>query len=267
MLLHEAVRIWELNHARKLKSYRTIQNQLVPLLRGLGHIKVSELTSVDLSEYRDRRLQRVGPQTVIHELSIVNRTLKFHQQELGMPFPDGIPRTRNPKKPRGRDRRLRGDEFERILSFMRDQRMRLLFRFLLETGMRRGEAIASEWNDIDIDSRLMHIPETKTGIPRTIPLTTKAVEVLRAVYRNFPVEERPFPYPSADCATAVWWKARRKAGVEGLNVHDLRHEAVSRFFEKGLNMMEVASISGHQDLAMLKRYTHLKPESLLDRIG
>jgi site-specific recombinase XerD len=49
--------------------------------------------------------------------------------------------------------------------------------------------------------------------------------------------------------------------------HDLRHEATSRLFEKGLNMMEVASITGHEDIAMLKRYTHIKPENLLARLG
>ena len=49
--------------------------------------------------------------------------------------------------------------------------------------------------------------------------------------------------------------------------HDLRHEATSRLFEKGLNLMEVASITGHQDLKMLKRYTHLRAEDLVGRLG
>ena len=49
--------------------------------------------------------------------------------------------------------------------------------------------------------------------------------------------------------------------------HDLRHEATSRFFERGLNVMEVASITGHKDLKMLKRYTHLKAEDLALKLG
>ena len=56
-------------------------------------------------------------------------------------------------------------------------------------------------------------------------------------------------------------------GIEGLRFHDLRHEATSRFFEKGLNIMEVASITGHKDLRMLRRYTHLKAEDLAKKLG
>jgi site-specific recombinase XerD len=55
--------------------------------------------------------------------------------------------------------------------------------------------------------------------------------------------------------------------MEDWRFHDLRHEATSRLFEKGLNMMEVASITGHEDLKMLKRYTHIRPETLVERLG
>ena len=55
--------------------------------------------------------------------------------------------------------------------------------------------------------------------------------------------------------------------VEDWRFHDLRHEATSRLFERGFNVMEVALVTGHQDLRMLKRYTHLKPESLVARLG
>jgi hypothetical protein len=57
-------------------------------------------------------------------------------------------------------------------------------------------------------------------------------------------------------------RAIRRAGIEDLRFHDLRHEATTRLFEKGLNIMEVASITGHKDLRMLRRYTHLKAEDL-----
>ncbi|MEA9982794.1 tyrosine-type recombinase/integrase, partial [Herbaspirillum sp. RTI4] len=69
------------------------------------------------------------------------------------------------------------------------------------------------------------------------------------------------------------WCTRRgkvilsKIEIKDLRWHDLRHEAASRFFEKGLHPMEVASITGHKSMQMLKRYTHLKPESLLEKLG
>ena len=55
-------------------------------------------------------------------------------------------------------------------------------------------------------------------------------------------------------------------GIDNLRFHDLRHEATSRLFELGLDMMEVSHISGHKDFAMLKKYTHLKPESILEKM-
>ena len=62
-------------------------------------------------------------------------------------------------------------------------------------------------------------------------------------------------------------RARDRAGIIDLRFHDLRHTATTRLFERGLGIMEVASITGHEDLKMLKRYTHIKPESLVARLG
>ena len=62
-------------------------------------------------------------------------------------------------------------------------------------------------------------------------------------------------------------RLKELSGIEDLRFHDLRHEATSRLFEKGLNTMEVASITGHEDLKMLKRYTHLRAEDLVGTLG
>ena len=64
----------------------------------------------------------------------------------------------------------------------------------------------------------------------------------------------------------LWRRAFGRASIEDLRFHDLRHEATSRFFEMGLNVMEVASITGHKDLRMLQRYTHLRAEDLARRL-
>ena len=62
-------------------------------------------------------------------------------------------------------------------------------------------------------------------------------------------------------------RAKRRAMIEDLHFHDLRHEAISRFFEMGLSIPEVALISGHKDYRMLARYTHLRAEDLVGRLG
>ena len=72
---------------------------------------------------------------------------------------------------------------------------------------------------------------------------------------------------TAEAIKRSYMRALRRAEIEGLRFHDLRHEATTRLFEKGLNIMEVASITGHKDLAMLRRHTHLKAEDLAKKLG
>ena len=66
--------------------------------------------------------------------------------------------------------------------------------------------------------------------------------------------------------TQAFDRVCKRAGIEDLRFHDLRHEATTRFFELGLSIMEVSSITGHKDLAMLRRYTHLKAEDLAKKL-
>ena len=70
-----------------------------------------------------------------------------------------------------------------------------------------------------------------------------------------------------DSISQAFEKVCKAAGIEGLTFHDLRHEATSRLFEKGLNPMQVATITGHKTLQMLKRYTHLRAEDLVGMLG
>ena len=79
-----------------------------------------------------------------------------------------------------------------------------------------------------------------------------------------PTDERVFPI-SAACLRLAWNKARKKAGITDLRFHDLRHEAVSRFFEMGMSVPEVALITGHKDVRQLFRYTHLNPSNVFKK--
>ncbi|MEK7914534.1 tyrosine-type recombinase/integrase [Burkholderia contaminans] len=77
---------------------------------------------------------------------------------------------------------------------------------------------------------------------------------------------------TTNAVLCIWKRMLKEASrddpeIKTLRWHDLRHEAASRLFEKRLHPMEVASITGHRSMQMLKRYTHLKPESLLARLG
>jgi integrase len=172
-----------------------------------------------------------------------------------------------PKEPSGRNRRLEWEEASTLLtSANQSQNIWLspLIQIAIETAMRRGELLSIEWSDVDLDRRTIHLENTKNGSPRTVPLSLRAKEILAALPRD--ISGRVFPL-KAVALRGLWRRTCKRAGIENLHFHDLRHEATSRFFEKGLNVMEVASITGHKDLRMLQRYTHLRAEDLAKKLG
>lgn len=174
---------------------------------------------------------------------------------------------RRPSPPRGRSRRLQGDEEQRLLRAADSGRSHYLAPLLvlaLETGMRRGELLSLRWADVDLSRRVAHLKLTKNGDSRDVPLSTRAVGALQELRRDG--TERVLN-ASPNAVRLAWEHLVARAGIEDLRFHDLRHEAVSRLFEKGLNVIEVSTISGHKELRMLQRYTHLRAEDLVSRLG
>ena len=96
-------------------------------------------------------------------------------------------------------------------------------------------------------------------------MSTKAVDVLRDQKSR---QDTPTPFPvNANAFRLAWERLRKRADLCDLRFHDLRHEAISRFFEMGLSVPEVAVISGHKDARMLFRYTHLRAEDLVNKMS
>jgi integrase len=131
--------------------------------------------------------------------------------------------------------------------------------------MRRSELVRGmRWEDVDLTRRMVHLKDTKNGDSRSVPLSTRAVNTLSRIgerAEGFVIDV------DRDVITRGFVAAARACKIEGLRLHDLRHEATSRLFEKGFNMMEVSTITGHKSMSMLKRYTHLRPSDLLARLG
>ena len=173
-----------------------------------------------------------------------------------------------PQLPKPRDRRLSGSEYEQLkqasLSTL-NPHIWPVIEFALATAMRRGEILGLRWIDIDFAAEIALLPLTKNGLSREVPLSSRALAILES-QRKLHNEAGPFPV-SANGFRLAWGRLRRRSGITGLNFHDLRHEAISRFFEKGLSVVEVATISGHQDPKMLFRYTHLRATDLARKLG
>jgi integrase len=108
----------------------------------------------------------------------------------------------------------------------------------------------------------------QNGSSRTMPLSSSATAIVKHLFRGDekPTEGRVWEW-SADYITREFIRLCASNGFEDLRFHDLRHEATSRLFEKGLSLMELASITGHKSLQMLNRYTHLSNDHLLAKLG
>jgi len=235
----------------------------------LAQYSVANIGGRELAEYRDTRLQEVGTKTVRDDLVLLGHLFKVAMQDWGIVLPRGNPidSVRKPKiGNNSRDRRLNTDEESRLFSACKEYSEPLpgIVIIALETGMRRGEIASLLWRHADLGRRVIHIPETKNGEPRDVPLSSHAAGVLRTLPRN--INGRVFDM-RADSITQAFSRACKRAGIEGLCFHDLRHEATSRLFEKGLNPMQVAAITGHKTLQMLSRYTHLRAEDLAKMLG
>ncbi len=181
---------------------------------------------------------------------------------------------RKPKPGEARDRRLVGNEEERILAACGTKNPELadIVVIAIETAMRQGEIFALDWKWIDWTKHTIKLPAevTKTRKGRTIPLSHRAEEtLLRQQDRRKKAlfdQHRVWSYQTQDGIRASFFKAIRAIGISDLHFHDLRHEATSRLFEQGSNAAVVQAITGHQTAQMLQRYTHLSGESLVKAI-
>lgn len=168
-----------------------------------------------------------------------------------------------------RDRRVSDAELAAIkLHIKKGTRIkaREVFDFCLFSAMRIGEVCRITWDDLDKESRTILIrdrkhPRKKFGNHQTVPLLNGSFEVLESMPKR---EARIFPYHPGVCSK-VFHDAATKAGLENVVLHDLRHEAISRMFELGFAIQEVAMVSGHRDWKLLRRYTHLRPASLVEK--
>jgi integrase len=240
------------------------RSRLKRLKRDLGDFSLAMLGTQQLAEYRDRRLRVVSSTTVFHELALLRRVLVLATSEWGVTLPKGLPRIPLPKLPHGRTRRLSSTEEGKLLSACgKDSLLKDLILLALETAMRRGELVNIREEDVDRENATLMIPKTKAGIPRVIPLSPRALSILDCKSGK----NQRLMGLTATRASQTFAGACKKAGIKNLRLHDLRHEAITRFFELGLSTMEVAAISGHRTISMLSRYTHLDPVQLARKLA
>lgn len=255
----------------KKKSHNTEIFILNAFLRQpMAEYRIARISASDFSRYREDRLKAVKPGTVNRELAIIKHAFDIAMREWDMPLKENpLSKVNKLKVNNSRTRRLLPDEYEALqtgIAKTRNSHVMPLILFAIETAMRRGELLRLTWQDIDFEKRTLFIPVTKNGYSRTIPLTKAAITILIELQEGAQEEQRVFPLTSNSVRMA-WDRLVSRAKITNLHFHDLRHEAISRFFEKGLSVPEVALISGHRDYRMLFRYTHLQAEDIANKLN
>jgi integrase len=259
------------------------RHKLARLRERLGRYALIAITPQVVARYRDERLQdsdprykdaasapRVTGATVKTEIDLLSRMLRYAVQERGIALPGGNPvaGVRKPAAAKARDRRLTADEWSRLLDECAKSRnpwLRPAVQLSVETAVRQGELLKLRWRDVDLTRRVAILYETKNGEQRAVPLSSDAVAVLDALARD--ISGQVIPQARMTLYNA-FGHACRRAGIEDYTWHDLRHEALSRLAERGdLSVLELAAVSGHKTLQMLKRYTHLRASDLARKLG
>ena len=228
---------------------------------------LAQLRGVDFSKYRDdRRAEGKAENTIRLELALISHLFEIARKEWGM---EGLRNPiRNISMPAGsnkRERRVSADEEAAILKHLSGPYMAPIALLAIETAMRRGELLALTWADINLSTAVARLRDTKNSEPRDVPLSKRAIDILKNMPRPLDSSAAIFPL-SQDVVTREFGQACRDAGIENLHFHDLRHEAVSRICEK-LPMHEAMRVTGHKTPAMLMRYYHPKAEDLARKLG
>ncbi|MDR6264215.1 site-specific integrase [Roseobacter sp. N2S] len=256
-LYDKRVSVNKLSHKWELKQFRKFRN--IDLAGKL----VSDITKADVSLWKDNRLAMVSGSTVNREMNLLSNifTMAIEWEYCTVNPCKGV---RRPKDNPSRDRRPTEEEIERLSfiagfdgSEVTSQRQRIMaaFLFAIETAMRKSEILSLKANSVS--GRVAHLPKTKNGTARNVPLSKRALELFELVGGDFKL--------SLNQIDGGWRIMCEKAAVVGLNFHDSRHEATTRLAQK-LHVLDLARMTGHKDLKKLQIYYNATADEIADKL-
>lgn len=256
---------------KKAKSIRVQRQQLEWWRTQLGPKTLADITPPLLAEYRDKLAsghpgtEARGPATVNRYLAALSHCLTVAVKEYQWLPDNPLRKVSKPPEPRGRVRFLADDERARLLAECQASSNPFLFPVVvlaLSTGMRQGEIMTLEWNDVDLTRGWLTLRDTKNKERHGVPLAGKALALLQEHARLRRRLDTPLLWPGKNPQQPIdlrkpWESALQRAGIEDFTFHDLRHSAASYLVMNGASLNEIAEVLGHKTLKMVKRYAHL----------
>lgn len=235
----------------------------------LARWSMANLTPKRVATYRDERLKVVSAGTVIRELAYLSAIINHARREWGLNVTNPIQMVRKPPSPQARTRVLSEQEIQILLEALepmgrRSHWMKPIVQLALATAMRRGELLSLRWEHIDLQAQTAFLPMTKNGDSRLVALSSAAVQVLRALPRHISGVVFPVKPLTLD---AAFKRALARTGLQDVRFHDLRRTGITRMAEKLPNLIELAAVSGHKSLTILKRYYQPNVADLARKLG
>jgi integrase len=229
---------------------------------------LANLSPAIVAAFRDERLRTVGAGAVIRDLSLLSSVINHARREWGVTAENPCQLVKKPPTPQGRTRVLSDEEERKLLNALiskgrRNPELLPIVQLALQTAMRRGELLGLQWKHIDLNARTAYLPISKNGNPRTVPLSSEAMAILSAMPKR--QTDQVFSI-SAYALAAAFKKATVRSGLTAFRFHDLRHTATTRMAVKLPNLIELAAVTGHQSLQMLKRYYHPNASALAKKL-
>jgi integrase len=254
--------------ASKMKGKRQEEQRVSVISDKFGKYHLSAITPAMITDWMKVLGKTRSPQTVQHYAATLGRLYKAAAMDFGIPLPLGNPLTgvRMPEVRNERDRILDADETKRLFESLdksRGQHLKPIVEIALETAMRRGEILGLTWNYIDLNEQLAFLPDTKNGDSRTVPLSKRAVVVLKGLTRN--ISGKVF-VTSATAVTEGFQRAVLRAEINDFRFHDLRHCAISALAKK-LSILELAKMAGHRSSRSVMRYYEQDNADLVRKVG
>lgn len=222
----------------------------------LAKMPINEITAKELTDWRNARLTVVSAGTVRREISYLSAVMAYAVKELFIITENPFAKLAKPSMPKARNRRISDDDVAVVLASgnykqgdtptQTQQYVAWCFLFAIHTAMRRGEILGIK--KADIKDGYIHLPKTKNGDARNVPLTPYAKQMLSWINHDgdklIPFDENAFK--------KSWARVQKKADLDDLNFHDTRHEAISRFVKDlGLPVETLAKVTGHKDIKTL----------------
>ena len=231
---------------------------------GLNQRKLEYIRTFHLAAWRDDKIKTgFKANTIRLHLAVLSHLYSVAQSEWGYEhLQNPVLHLTRPKLSKVRETRITNEDVTALIQHTQSPYLPFLIQLALLTGMRRSELIKLQWEDVDFDNQIIYLTDTKNGENRQIPISQK----VRTILKSFEGTEGPLFTIKEHAVSVAFRRAVKRSGLVNISFHTLRHEAITRFFEKGLSIPEVASISGHKSWAILRRYTHINSSNLIKRI-